>query len=199
MKGKKHSPEQIVKKLREADAMIAGGKTVGQVCQGLEISGRIKLVQVIDRPAPHFDGPKSKDGGLIKPGYCKYPGMCDRYPPESRKKICPRSKCPQKPGTPAPPDGFIDAPGGGGGYFDDYEITICAVCESGGDETILGCVNFKGDVGGKDDPGHGFSWSGPLQQELSGVEGAPCFGPWGPYPFPSQQPGPDWDEAEDNW
>ena len=31
MKGKKHSPEQIVKKLREADAMIAGGKTVGQV------------------------------------------------------------------------------------------------------------------------------------------------------------------------
>ena len=38
MKGKKHSPEQIIKKLREADAMIAGGKTVGQVCQGLEIS-----------------------------------------------------------------------------------------------------------------------------------------------------------------
>jgi hypothetical protein len=26
MKGKKHSPEQIIKKLREADAMIATGK-----------------------------------------------------------------------------------------------------------------------------------------------------------------------------
>ena len=38
MKGKKHRPEQIVARLREADAMIAGGKTVGQVCQGLEIS-----------------------------------------------------------------------------------------------------------------------------------------------------------------
>ena len=38
MKGKKHNPEQIIKKLREADAMIASGKAVGQVCQGLEIS-----------------------------------------------------------------------------------------------------------------------------------------------------------------
>ena len=37
MKGKKHNPEQIIKKLREADAMIAGGKTVGQACQALEI------------------------------------------------------------------------------------------------------------------------------------------------------------------
>ncbi len=38
MKGKKHGPEQIIKKLREADTMIAAGKTLGQVCQALEIS-----------------------------------------------------------------------------------------------------------------------------------------------------------------
>jgi transposase-like protein len=38
MKGKKHTAEQIIKKLRDADAMIAGGKTLGQVCQSLEIS-----------------------------------------------------------------------------------------------------------------------------------------------------------------
>jgi transposase-like protein len=38
MKGKKHSPEQIVRKLQEADAMLAVGKTLGQVCQALEVS-----------------------------------------------------------------------------------------------------------------------------------------------------------------
>jgi putative transposase len=34
MKGKKHNPEQIIKKLREADTMIATGKTIGQVVLG---------------------------------------------------------------------------------------------------------------------------------------------------------------------
>jgi putative transposase len=38
MKGKKHKPEQIIKKLREADAMFAAEKSIGQVCQALEIS-----------------------------------------------------------------------------------------------------------------------------------------------------------------
>ncbi len=38
MKGKKHRPGQIIKKLREAEAMIAAGKTIGQVVQSLEIS-----------------------------------------------------------------------------------------------------------------------------------------------------------------
>ena len=38
MKGKKHKPEQIIRKLREADAMLAAGKTIGQVAQTLEIS-----------------------------------------------------------------------------------------------------------------------------------------------------------------
>ena len=35
---KRHSPDQIIAKLREADAMMAGGSTIGQVCQKLEIS-----------------------------------------------------------------------------------------------------------------------------------------------------------------
>ena len=38
MKGKKHTPEQIITKLREADAELNGGATIGQVCQQLAIS-----------------------------------------------------------------------------------------------------------------------------------------------------------------
>ncbi len=35
---KRHTPEQIIKRLREADAMIAAGKSIGRICQALEIS-----------------------------------------------------------------------------------------------------------------------------------------------------------------
>ena len=38
MKRKFHTPEQIIKKLREADAAVASGNTVEQVCRKLEIS-----------------------------------------------------------------------------------------------------------------------------------------------------------------
>ena len=38
MQKKRHSPEQIIRKLRDADAMLAAGKTIGQACQSLEIS-----------------------------------------------------------------------------------------------------------------------------------------------------------------
>ena len=38
MKGKKHKPEQIIRKLRDADAMLASGRSIGQVCQALEVS-----------------------------------------------------------------------------------------------------------------------------------------------------------------
>jgi putative transposase len=38
MKGKRHSPEQIVRKLQEADGMLAVGKSLGQVCQALEVA-----------------------------------------------------------------------------------------------------------------------------------------------------------------
>jgi putative transposase len=38
MKGKKHTPEQIIAKLREAEAELNGGATIGQVCQKLAIT-----------------------------------------------------------------------------------------------------------------------------------------------------------------
>lgn len=38
MKRKRHGPEQIIAKLREADAMLTAGACIGQVCQRLEVS-----------------------------------------------------------------------------------------------------------------------------------------------------------------
>jgi transposase len=38
MKGRRHSPEQIVRKLREADRLLAEGADVDAVCRHLEIS-----------------------------------------------------------------------------------------------------------------------------------------------------------------
>jgi putative transposase len=35
---KRHTPEQVIAKLREAEAMLAGGKKLAQVCQRLEVS-----------------------------------------------------------------------------------------------------------------------------------------------------------------
>ena len=37
MKRKRHSPEQIIRKLREADRMLSEGQTIGEVCQQLEV------------------------------------------------------------------------------------------------------------------------------------------------------------------
>ena len=38
MKRTRHSPEQIIAKLREADALLGMGTSIGQVCQKLEVS-----------------------------------------------------------------------------------------------------------------------------------------------------------------
>jgi len=37
MKRKRHSPEQVIRRLREADRMLSEGKTIAEVCQQLEI------------------------------------------------------------------------------------------------------------------------------------------------------------------
>lgn len=37
-KRKRHSPEQIVKKLEDADRRLAAGQSLAQVCQALEVS-----------------------------------------------------------------------------------------------------------------------------------------------------------------
>jgi len=38
MKRKRHTPEQIIRKLRQADAELSAGKTIAQVCQSLGVS-----------------------------------------------------------------------------------------------------------------------------------------------------------------
>jgi transposase-like protein len=38
MKRTRHSPAQIIGKLRDADGMLAAGRTIGEVCQALGIS-----------------------------------------------------------------------------------------------------------------------------------------------------------------
>ena len=61
MKGKKNNPEQIIRKLREADAMLASGKTVGQVAQALEISE-----QTLGRWRNQYGGMKSEEAKRLK-------------------------------------------------------------------------------------------------------------------------------------
>ncbi len=61
MKGKKHKPEQIIKKLREADVMLAASKTIGQVVQTLEISE-----QTFHRWRKQYGGMKAEEAKRLK-------------------------------------------------------------------------------------------------------------------------------------
>jgi putative transposase len=61
MKRKRHDPEQIIKKLRDADAMLAAGKTVGQVCQALEVSE-----QTFHRWRNQYGGMKAGEAKRLK-------------------------------------------------------------------------------------------------------------------------------------
>ena len=61
MKGKKHTAEQIIKKLREADAMLASGKSVGQVVQALQISE-----QTLHRWRKQYGGMKAEEAKRLK-------------------------------------------------------------------------------------------------------------------------------------
>lgn len=38
MKRKRHTPDLIITKLREAEGLLSAGQTLGQVCQRLEVS-----------------------------------------------------------------------------------------------------------------------------------------------------------------
>ncbi len=38
MKGRRHTPEQVVRKLREAERMLAEGKTIAELAKELEVS-----------------------------------------------------------------------------------------------------------------------------------------------------------------
>ena len=61
MRSNKHNPEQIVKKLREADAMLAAEKTLGHVCQALEISE-----PTFHRWRNQYGGMKSEEAKRLK-------------------------------------------------------------------------------------------------------------------------------------
>jgi len=61
MKRKKHGPEQIIRKLREADTMLAAGRTIGQVAQALEISE-----QTFHRWRNQYGGMKAEEAKRLK-------------------------------------------------------------------------------------------------------------------------------------
>ena len=61
MKGKKHTPEQIIAKLREAEAELNGGSVIGQVCQKLGISE-----QTFHRWRNQYGGMKSSAAKRLK-------------------------------------------------------------------------------------------------------------------------------------
>ena len=61
MKRTRHNPEQIIKKLREADAMLASGKMIGQVCQTLEVSE-----QAFHRWRNQYGGMKAGEAKRLK-------------------------------------------------------------------------------------------------------------------------------------
>ena len=61
MKRKRHSPEQIIAKLREADAMLASGRSIGQVVQQLAVSE-----QTYHRWRNQYGGMKATDAKRLK-------------------------------------------------------------------------------------------------------------------------------------
>lgn len=60
-RSKRHTAEQIIKKLREADVMLAAGRTIGQVVQALEISE-----QTYHRWRNQYGGMKAAEAKRLK-------------------------------------------------------------------------------------------------------------------------------------
>jgi putative transposase len=61
MKGRRHTPEQIVRKLREADRLLAEGADVEAVCRHLEVS-----VQTYQRWRAQFKAMRPEDVVRLK-------------------------------------------------------------------------------------------------------------------------------------
>ncbi len=61
MKKKRHSPEQIIRKLREADGLLSAGKMIAEICRQLEISE-----QTFHRWRNHYGGMKANDAKRLK-------------------------------------------------------------------------------------------------------------------------------------
>ncbi len=61
MKGRRHTPEQVVRKLREADRMLAEGKTVAEVAKELAVSEH-----TFSRWRNQFGGMKADDAKELR-------------------------------------------------------------------------------------------------------------------------------------
>jgi len=58
---RRHTPEQIIRKLRDADGMLAAGKTIGEICQLLAISE-----QTFHRSRNQYGGMKAEEAKRLK-------------------------------------------------------------------------------------------------------------------------------------
>jgi len=61
MKRKRHGPEQIIRKLREAEVLLSEGKTIAEVCQRLEVSE-----QTFHRWRNQYGGMKAQEAKRLK-------------------------------------------------------------------------------------------------------------------------------------
>jgi len=61
MAQKRHTPEQIIRRLREADTMLSAGSTIAQICQKLEVSE-----QTFHRWRNQYGGMKANDMKHLK-------------------------------------------------------------------------------------------------------------------------------------
>ena len=61
MKRRRHTPEQVIRKLREAERMLAEGKTTAQVAKALEVSE-----QTFHRWRNQYGGRKANDVKELK-------------------------------------------------------------------------------------------------------------------------------------
>ena len=61
MKRRRHTPEQIIAKLREADALLGGGASIGQVCQKLGVAEA-----TFHRWRNQYGGMKANDAKRLK-------------------------------------------------------------------------------------------------------------------------------------
>lgn len=61
MKRKRHTPEQIIRKLRQAETMQSEGKAIGAVCQALDISE-----QTFHRWRNEYGGMKVEEAKRLK-------------------------------------------------------------------------------------------------------------------------------------
>jgi transposase-like protein len=60
-RARRHTPEQIISKLRDADVDLANGATVGEVCQKLEVSE-----QTYYRWRNQYGGMKAEEAKRLK-------------------------------------------------------------------------------------------------------------------------------------